>query len=125
MYHKCSVEQFLQTKTSYTKFDPPIRRFRRFQAFSKYINDIWCIDLAFVDKLAIQNNGVKYLLVAVDVFSQFVKVQTMKTKYAKDTLQAFQKKNISLHEKTLLKSFGLIKEQNIGNFQKILQGKKH
>ena len=49
------------------------------------------MDLAFVDKLASQNNGVKYLLVAVDFFSRFVRVQTMKTKYAKDTLQAFRK----------------------------------
>ena len=49
------------------------------------------MDLAFVDKLASQNNGVKYLLVAVDIFLQFVRVQKMKTKYAKDTLQAFKK----------------------------------
>ena len=48
---KKKVEQFLQTKTSYTKFGPPIRRFRRLQAFSKIVNDIWCMDLAFVDKL--------------------------------------------------------------------------
>ena len=61
------------------------------QAISKYINEIWCMDLAFVDKLASQNKGVKYLLVAVDVFLRFVRVQTMKTKYAKDTLQAFKK----------------------------------
>ena len=65
---KKKVEQFLQTKTSYTKFGPPIKRFRRRQAFSKYINEIWCMDLVFVDKLASQNNEVKYLLVAVDVF---------------------------------------------------------
>ena len=45
-----------------------------------------------VDQLASQNNRVKYLLVAVDIFSRFVRVQTMKTKYAKDTLQAFSKK---------------------------------
>ena len=88
---KKKVEKFLQTKTSYTKFGPPIRSFRKLQAFSKYINEIWCMDLAFVDKLASQNNGVKYLLVAVDIFSRFVRVQTMKTKYAKDTLQAFRR----------------------------------
>ena len=88
---KKKVEKFLQTKTSYTKFGPPIRSFRRLQAFSKYINEIWCMDLAFVDKLASQNNGVKYLLVAVDTFSRFVRVQTMKTKYAQDTLKAFRK----------------------------------
>ena len=31
---KKKVEQFLQTKTSYTKFGPPIRRFRRLELFS-------------------------------------------------------------------------------------------
>ena len=66
------IEQFSQTKTSYTKFVPPIKRFRTLHAFSKYINEIWCMDLEFVDKLASQNKGVKYLLVAVDVFSRFV-----------------------------------------------------
>ena len=35
---KKKVEQFLLTKTSYTMFGPPIRRFRELQAFSKYIN---------------------------------------------------------------------------------------
>ena len=88
---KKKVESFLKTKTSYTKFGPPIRSFRKLQVFSKYINEIWCMDLAFVDKLASQNNGFKYLLVAVDIFSRFFRVQTMKTKYAKDTLQAFRK----------------------------------
>ena len=65
--------------------------FPRLQAFSKNFNEIWCMDLAFVDKLASQNDGVKYLLVAVDVFSRFVRAQTRKTKYAKDNLQAFRK----------------------------------
>ena len=88
---KKKVEQFLQTKTSYTKFGPPNTCFRRLQAFSKYFNEIWCMDLAFVDKLTSQNNGVKFLLVAVDIFSRIVRVQTMKTKNAKDILQAFEK----------------------------------
>ena len=39
--------------------------------------------MAFVDKLASQNNGVNYLLVAVDFFSRFVRVKTMKTKISK------------------------------------------
>ena len=50
------------------------------------------MDLAFVVKLASQNNRVKYFLVALEFFSRFVRVQTMKTEYyAKDTLQAFRK----------------------------------
>ena len=89
---KKKEERFLQTKTSYTKFGPPIRRFRRLQAFFKYIDEIWCMNLDFVDKLASQNDGFKFLLVAVDIFSRFVRVQTMKAKYATETLQAFIKK---------------------------------
>ena len=38
---KQKVEQFLQTKTSYTNFGPPIRRFQERQAFSKNINEVW------------------------------------------------------------------------------------
>ena len=47
--------------------------------------------LAFVDKLASQNNGVNYLLFAVDIFSRFVRVHAMKTKNATDTLLALKK----------------------------------
>ena len=49
------------------------------------------MNLAFVDKLVSQKNRVKYLLVAVDILLRFVRVQTMKTKYAKNILQAFRK----------------------------------
>ena len=36
-------------------------------------------DLTFVDKLAKQNNGVNFLLVAVDNFPRFIRVKTKKT----------------------------------------------
>ena len=52
-------------------------------------------------------------------FLRFVRVKTMKTKYAKDSLQAFKKKRFL--DKTLLKNFGLIKEQNMGKLIKNLQ----
>ena len=32
------------------------------------INEIWSIDVAYMDKTAKYNNGLKYLLVAVNVF---------------------------------------------------------
>ena len=88
---KKKIEMFLKTKTSYTKFGPPIRYFRRLQAFSKNVNEIWCMDLAFVDKSASQNNGVKYSLVAVDIFSRFVRVQTKKRKMPKTLYKLSEK----------------------------------
>ena len=44
-----------------------------------------------MDKIAQHNNGVKYLLVAVDVFSRYLRVQPMKALYAKDVVEAFKK----------------------------------
>ena len=73
------------------------------------------MDLAFVDKLANQNNGIKYLLVAGDVFSRSVRIQTMKTKFAKDTLQAFRNR---ISRKNTPEKLWLIEEHNIGEFSK-------
>ena len=88
---KKKVEKFLQTKTSFTKFGPPIRSFRRLQAFSKYINEIWCMDLAFVDKLASQNNGVNHLLVAVDIFRDFSEFKQWKQSMPKTLYKLLEK----------------------------------
>ena len=44
-----------------------------------------------MDKLSDRYNGVKYLLVCVDVFSRFVRVQPMKSKYSTDAVVAFKK----------------------------------
>ena len=44
-----------------------------------------------MDKLSDTNNGVKYLLVCVDVFSRFVRVQPMMSKYSTDAVVAFKK----------------------------------
>ena len=46
-------------------------------------------DLAYVDKLAKENNGVKYLLVRQDLFDRTVNAKTMKTKDSPETVKAF------------------------------------
>ena len=87
---KKKVTDFLYRKTSYTKLRQAIRHFKRLPAFAKRINEIWCFDLAFMDKLSEINNGVKYLLICVDVFSHLVRVQSMKSKYASEAVAAFK-----------------------------------
>ena len=88
---KKKVAYFLHSKDSYTKYRHATRHFKRLPAFAKRINEIWCLDLAFMDELSNTNNGVKYLLVCVDVFSRFVRVQPMKSKYSTDAVVAFKK----------------------------------
>ena len=47
------------------------------------------MDLAYVDKLAKDNNGVKYLLVRQDLFDRTVDAKGKKTKDSKETVRAF------------------------------------
>ena len=44
------VRQFLHSKYSYTKFNLAARKFKRMRAFAGFRNEIWCMDLAHVDK---------------------------------------------------------------------------
>ena len=85
------VRQFLHSKTSYTRFTQATRKLKRMRAFARFKNEIWCLDLAYVDKLANDNNGVKYLLVRQDVFDRTMDAKGIKMKGAKDTLNAFMK----------------------------------
>ena len=59
------------------------------KAFARFKNEIWCMDVAYVDKLAKDNNGVKYLLVGQDLFDRTVDAKGMKSKDSKETVPAF------------------------------------
>ena len=85
------IQNFLNQTNSYTKYRITRRKFRRLKVIAYRINEIWSMDLAFMDKLAKYNNGVKYLLVAVDVLSRYVRVEPIKDKYAKSVVIAFRK----------------------------------
>ena len=43
-------------------------------SYSCSINEVWSIDIAHMDKLSKCNNGVDYVLVAVDVLSRYLRV---------------------------------------------------
>ena len=83
------VQYFFHSKSSYTRFNQATRKFRRMRAFARFKNEIWCMDLAFVDKLARDNNGVKYLLFRQDMFDRTVDAKGMKTKDSKETVKIF------------------------------------
>ena len=83
------VRQFLYSKASYTKFFLATRKLKRTRAFTRFKNEIWCMDLACVDKLAKENNGVKYLLVRQDLFDRTVNAKGMKTNDSQETMKAF------------------------------------
>ena len=74
------VRQFLHSKDSYTKFTLATRKIKRMRAFARFTNEIWCMHLAYVDKFAKADDGVKCLLVRQDLFDRTVNAKRMKTK---------------------------------------------
>ena len=104
------VRQFLHSKDPYTKCTLAARKFKRMRAFARFRNDIWCTDLAYVDKMANENNGVKYLLVRQDLFDRTVKAKGMKTKNSQETVKAFSS---MITKRIRPKRFGLTKEPNL------------
>ena len=59
------------------------------RAFARFKNEFWCMDLAYDDNAARENNPVKYLLVHEDSFDRTVKAKGMKTEDCQETVKAF------------------------------------
>ena len=59
------------------------------RAFARFRNEIWCMNLAYADKLAKEKNVVKYSLVRQDLFDRTVNAKGMKTKDSQETVKAF------------------------------------
>ena len=83
------MRQFLHSKPSYTKFTLATRKFEQMKAIPRFKNEFGCIDLPHVDKLAKDNNGVKYLLVRQNLFDRTVDAEGMKTKDSKEKVRSF------------------------------------
>ena len=79
-------------------------------AFARFKNELWCMDPAYIDKLAKHDNGLKYLLVRRDLFDKTVEAKGSKTKDSREIIRAF----LTLITKTLdPKRFESAMEQNL------------
>ena len=58
-------------------------------AFARFTNEIWCMDLTYVHKLAKDNNSLKYFIVRQDLFDGTADANGMETKGSKETVRAF------------------------------------
>jgi hypothetical protein len=66
------------------------KRFPRNPYTENNINDVWESDLIDVQGLARHNDGIKYVLSVIDVFSKFLPFVPLKSKTGKDITSAFQ-----------------------------------
>ena len=85
------VRDFLHSKISYTRFTQATCKFKKMRAFATFKIENWCMELAYVDKLAKVNNGVKYSLVRQNLFDRTVDAKGLKTKDSKETVLSFSK----------------------------------
>ena len=74
------LRQLLHSEPSITNITLATQKFKRMKTFAWVKNEIWCMDLKYVDKSAKDINGVKYLLVRQDLFDRTVDAKRMKTK---------------------------------------------
>ena len=90
-FTRSKIVRSLQSKAPYTKYKQFTKKLPRLKAVAFRINEIWSVDVAYMDKVARHNNGVKYLLMAVNVLSRYLRVQPMKALYGKDAVEEFKK----------------------------------
>ena len=60
------MKWFLEGQNAHTKHKKDRKKFPTPKVIAYDINEIWSLDLAYVDKLAKENKDVKYLMVAMD-----------------------------------------------------------
>ena len=88
---KEQVKEYLSGEDAYTLHRAVKRRFERVPIYAEHIDSIWQMDTADVKHLKRHNDGIKYLLVIVDVLSRFAFVLAMETKKASQVIQAMKK----------------------------------
>ena len=76
------IRKWAENNLSYSLHKPSRRTLKRNKVYPPEIDSLWEADLAFVQDIAKENDGVNYLLVVIDVFSKYVWVRPMKNKTA-------------------------------------------
>lgn len=93
LYHVTlkKVKDFLKKKDTYTKYRPARKKFSRNQIIATCIDEQWQGDLAEVGNLARANDGVRYLLILIDVVSKHAWVEPLKNKTGPTVKLALEK----------------------------------
>jgi len=85
------VIDFLSGQEGYTLHKPTTTRFRRRRVYSKGIADLLQADLVDLSSIATYNEGHRFLLTAIDVFSKRAWAIPLKSKSGRDVTSAFDR----------------------------------
>ena len=70
---------------------PVIKKFTKRKVYSSFKDNIWGVDLAYMQLLSRQNKGIKYLLCVIDLFSKYAFVVPLKDKKGASVVKGFKK----------------------------------
>jgi len=85
------VEEFLSRRDAYTLHKARRLRFSRRKTYSKGIGDLYQIDLVDLHNLAAYNDGMRYLLTCIDVFSKRAWAVPLRMKTSHSVAVAFER----------------------------------
>lgn len=85
-----TVRKWFQNQDNYSLQKPVRQTFKKARVVVSGIDDQFDADLADVSKISHENDGVKYLLVVIDIFSKYLWIQPLKNKRAKDVVNGFK-----------------------------------
>jgi hypothetical protein len=85
------VNEWLKGNETYTKHRAARKTFKRNQIVVGEIDGQWQGDLAEMGNIAKNNDGVRYLLIVIDVVSKHTWVEPLKTKEGKSVLEGLKK----------------------------------
>ena len=84
------VKQWLQDQDAFSLLQPVKYKFKRQRVITRGIDDMWDVDLADVTNIFDHNDGHRFLLIVIDVFSKYLWVQPIPDKSHTSVIQAFQ-----------------------------------
>ncbi|MCG8621103.1 MAG: transposase family protein, partial [Proteobacteria bacterium] len=85
------IKKWIHKQESYSRNKSVKRKFQRGRVIVAGIDDQFDADLASLVYYADDNDGYKYLLVVIDIFSRYAWVQPLKDKTATQIVNAFSK----------------------------------
>ena len=86
-----AIKHFLSQQRAYSLHKPVRKQFVRNKTFVGGIDKQWQADLADMQRISKHNDGVKYLLTVIDVFSKYAWAVPVKQKSAAAVTEAFKR----------------------------------
>ena len=83
-------KEFLETQRVYSYHKPVRKKFLRNKTIVSGIDSQWQADLADVQSIANDDNGVRFILTCIDVFTKFAWVVPISDKSSKTMIKAFK-----------------------------------